>query len=140
MITRNIAYKYGLANGARGRLVGVVYPVGAPVGCFPEALVVEVPDYCGPAFYPSEPKWVPILPKLSFKAGTRQTREQLPVVAGYAMTVNKAQGLTLQEGAVINLTSGKRCKAASKHGLPLRSLCPLHRCFDDGIQEPAAVG
>ena len=118
MITRNIAYKYGLANGTRGKLVGVVYPAGAPVGSFPEALVVEVPEYCGPAFYPSEPKWVPILPKVSIKEGTRQTREQFPVVAGYALTVNKAQGLTLKEGVVINLTSGRRFKAASKHGLP----------------------
>ena len=71
-----------------------------------------------PAFYPSEPKWVPILPKVSVKEGTRQTREQFPVVAGYALTVNKAQGITLKEGVVINLNSGKRFKAASKHGLP----------------------
>ena len=78
---------------------------------------LEVLEYCGPAFYPSEPKWVIILPKVSIKEGTRQTREQFPVVAGYALTVNKAQGLTLKEGVVINLTSGKRFKAASKHGL-----------------------
>jgi hypothetical protein len=67
MITRNIAYKYGLANGTRGKLIGVVYPPGAPVGVFPEALIVEVPEYCGPAFYKNQPKWVPILPKLSIK-------------------------------------------------------------------------
>ena len=46
------------------------------------------------------------------------TREQFPLVAGYALTVNKAQGLTIKEGVVINLTSGARFKAASKHGLP----------------------
>ena len=85
MLTRNIAYKYGLANGTRGKLVGVVYAAGAPVGTFPEALVVEVLEYCGPAFYPSEPKWIPILPKLSMREGTRQTREQFPLVAGYAL-------------------------------------------------------
>ena len=118
MLTRNIAYQYGLANGTRGNLVGVVYPAGVSVGCFPEALVVEVPEYCGPDFYLSEPKWVPILPKVSIREGTRQTREQFLVVAGNALTVNKAQGLTLKEGVVINLTSGKRFKAASKHGLP----------------------
>ena len=118
MLTRNVAYKYGLANGTRGKLVGVIYPEGQPVGSFPEAIVVQAPEYCGPAFYPSEPKWVPILPKVSVKEGTRHSREQFPIVAGYALTVNKAQGLTLKEGVVINLTSGKRFKAASKHGLP----------------------
>ena len=50
--------------------------------------MVEVPEYCGPAFYPSEPKWVPILPK--------HEGRRFPLVAGFAMTVNKAQGLTLR--------------------------------------------
>ena len=58
------------------------------------------------------------MPKVSVKEGTRQTREQFPVVAGYALTVNKAQGLTLKEGVVIMMRSGKKFKAASKHGLP----------------------
>ena len=117
MLTRNVAYKYGLANGTRGKLVGVVYGPGG-VGSFPEAIIVEVPDYCGPAFYPGEPTWVPILPKLSMKEGTRMTRLQFPLVAGYALTANKAQGLTLKEGVVIHLVGGKRFRPASKHGLP----------------------
>ena len=117
MLTRNVAYKYGLANGTRGKLIGVVYKPGG-VGSFPEAIIVEVPDYCGPAFYPGEPKWVPILAKLSMKEGTRMTRLQFPLVAGYALTVNKAQGLTLKEGVVIHLVGGKRFRPASKHGLP----------------------
>ena len=58
MLTRNVAYLYGLANGTRGKLVGVVYGPGG-VGTFPEAVVVEVPEYCGPEFYAGEPKWVP---------------------------------------------------------------------------------
>ncbi len=117
MLTRNVAYKFGLANGTRGVLVGVVYgPEG--VGSFPEACVLDVPDYCGPAFYPAEPKWVPILPKLSLKEGTRMTRRQFPLVAGFALTVNKAQGLTIKEGVVIHLVGGKRFRPASKHGLP----------------------
>ena len=117
MLTRNVAYLYGLANGSRGGLVGVVYGQGG-VGTFPEALVGDFPDYCGPTFYDGEPTWVPILPMTSMKQGTRMTRTQFPVVAGYALTVNKAQGLTIKEGVVIHLVGGQRFRPAAKHGLP----------------------
>ena len=117
MLCRNIAYLFGLANGTRGTLVGVVYG-SAGVGSFPEALIVDFPSYNGPRFYSGEPTWVPVLPMVAFKEGTRLTRKQFPVVAGFALTVNKAQGLTLTEGVVIHLTASKRFRPASKHGLP----------------------
>ena len=46
------------------------------------------------------------------------TRRQFPLVASFALTVNKAQGLTIKEGVVIHLVGGKRFRPASKHGLP----------------------
>ena len=116
-ISRNIAYIYGLANGTRGTFVGAVYgPNG--IGSMPEALVVEVAEYTGPAFYPEEPKWVTILPIVAFKEGTRITRTQFPLVAAFALTVNKAQGLTIKEGVVLHLAGSCRFRPASKHGLP----------------------
>ena len=108
MLTRNAAYRYGLANGTRGTLIGG----------FPEALIVNVPDFCGPCFYDGAPKWFPILPKVALREGTRQSRKQFPLVAGFALTVNKAQGLTIKEGVVINLVGSRRFRPASKHGLP----------------------
>ena len=39
-------------------------------------------------------------------------------MAGFALTVNKAQGLTLKEGVVIHLMGGWRYRPAAKHGLP----------------------
>jgi len=123
VLTRNVAYRYGLANGTRGTLVGVVYGPGG-VGTFPEAIVVDVPDYTGPSFYGDDKddsptrRWVPLLPMVSRKEGTRMTREQFPVVAGFALTVNKAQGLTVKEGVVINLAGGRTYRPAAKHGLP----------------------
>ena len=93
------------------------YSNGGLVGSFPEAVVVEVPEYCGPAFYEGEPKWVPILPMTSFKEGTKLSRTQFPVVAGFALTVNKAQGLTIKEGVVIHLIGSRNFRPAAKHGL-----------------------
>jgi hypothetical protein len=117
MLTRNVAYFLGLANGTRGKFIGAVYgPAG--IGSMPEAIVFEFADYTGPEFYPGHPHWVPILPMTSMKEGTRMTRTQFPVVAGFAMTVNKAQGLTMREGVVINLKGSSRFRPASKHGLP----------------------
>ena len=46
------------------------------------------------------------------------TRTQFPLVAGIALTVNKAQGLTIKEGVVLHLVGGKRFRPAAKHGLP----------------------
>jgi hypothetical protein len=97
VLTGNVAYRYGLANGSRGTFIGIVYGPGG-IGSFPEAVVGDFPDYCGPAFYPDEPTWVPILPLTHLKDGTRLTRTQFPLVAGFALTVNKAQGLTVKEG------------------------------------------
>jgi len=108
---------FGLANGTRGTIIGVVYGPGG-IGTFPEAIVVEVPTYTGPVFYPAEPKWVVILSHTSMKNGTRMTRTQFPLGPGFAMTVNKAQGLQFKESVVINLAGSARFRPASKHGLP----------------------
>ncbi len=94
----------------------MVYAKGAPLGTMPEALVVDVPKYTGPEFYPGQPTWVPILPMESWNS-QRASRTQFPVVAGFALTVNKAQGLTIEEGVVINLVGSRRFRPASKHGL-----------------------
>ena len=120
MITRNVAYLHGLANGTRGTLVGVVYPRGSKMGCFPEAVIVSIPEYRGPMFYLGEPTWVPILAMSDFQGS--QSRTQFPIVAGFAMTINKSQGLTIKEGAVINLQGTVRFRPASLHGLPFVAL------------------
>ena len=45
------------------------------------------------------------------------TREQFPIVAGFALTINKAQGLTVKEGVVLNLAGGRKYRPATRHGL-----------------------
>ena len=51
------------------------------------------------------------------------TREQFPSVAGFDMTVNKAQDLTIKEGVVIHLPcSGRRFKPALEARFTFRGL------------------
>ena len=45
------------------------------------------------------------------------SRTQFPVVAAFALTINKAQGLTIREGVVIHLAGSKRYRPAGMHGL-----------------------
>ena len=95
IITCNVAYHHGFVNGTRGILVGFVYPERAPLASLPLVIV------CGPVFYHGQPTWVPISPTTEWH--WNQSRTQFPIVAGFAMTVNKCQGLTIKEGVVINL-------------------------------------
>ena len=46
------------------------------------------------------------------------TWTQFPLVAGFALAINKAQGLTAKEGVAIHLVGSRRFRPASKHGLP----------------------
>ena len=80
-------------------------------------MVVDIRDYKGPAFYKSEPTWVPILPVVHAKENTHRTRTQFPVVAGFALTINESQDLTLKEGVVIHLAGSAKYHPASMHGL-----------------------
>ncbi|MDA8609418.1 hypothetical protein N9L19_00725 [bacterium] len=117
-LTRNAAYLCGLAHGTRGKVVCVIYGPGG-IGSFPEAIVVDVPEYCGPGFYPGQPTWVPLLAMTSVREGTGMMHTQFPIVAGFALAVNKAQGLTIKEGVVIHQFGGKRFTPAARHGLPV---------------------
>ena len=84
----------------------------------PEAIVCEFPGYCGSAFYANESHWAHILPMLAAKEGPRLASCQFPLTAGLALTVNKAQGLTVKDGVVIHFVGDKRFWPAAKHGLP----------------------
>ena len=58
------------------------------------------------------------MPKVAYKDKSKMSRTQFPLVAGFALTVIKAQGLTVKEGVVIHLVGGShKFKPASKHGI-----------------------
>src|SRR5699024_4184656 len=63
-----------------------------------DLVLVEFDGYDGP-FFPSDSRLFPVVPiTRSFKQGTvTHHRTQLPLMVGYATTVHKSQGLTLDK-------------------------------------------
>ena len=98
MLTKNIWQTKGLYNGALGTVRGIVYADGALPPSLPRFVLVEFNDYRGPRIDPAH-NIVPIVPQtIQFDARTGKpeaSREQLPLVLGWAMTIHKSQGLTL---------------------------------------------
>ena len=93
MLTKNIWQTKGLYNGALGTIRGIVYADGALPPSLPRFVLVEFDDYRGPRIDPAH-NIVPIVPQtIQFDARTGKpeaSREQLPLVLGWAMTIHKS--------------------------------------------------
>ena len=107
--------KLGLCNGARGIVRGLKYTTTAETRRLEFALV-EFPSYRGEPFFPEQPKLVPV-PVEAVKARTKPfLMAGLPLRLCYAVTIHKAQGMTVPEGVVIDWKS--KMPLASLVGLP----------------------
>ncbi|CAK0879229.1 unnamed protein product [Prorocentrum cordatum] len=118
LLTSNLLWelrvvRFGLMNGARGRVVGIVMDAAPPA--LPAYVVVDFPEYCGAPFWPEHPTWVPVPPiRRQSKKARSLERVQLPLRLSWSLTVHKAQGLTCPSGVCLDLsTSGPRSAAAS---------------------------
>jgi ATP-dependent DNA helicase PIF1 len=103
MLTDNIWVENGLVNGSMGTVRDVVWNEGQdPIKDMPTAIMVEVDDYDGPKFPGTN--YVPIFPVTRrFEYKKRDcSRTNFPLRLAYAITVHKAQGLTLKQ-VVLNL-------------------------------------
>ncbi len=100
MLTCNLWVEVGLVNGAIGTVVAICYRSGGPPD-LPIAVMVKFDSYRGPTFSDGS---VPIVPlrRTWYASGVQCSRLQLPLKLSWAVTIHKAQGMTLDK-AVINL-------------------------------------
>ena len=103
MLTDNIWVENGLVNGTMGTVRDAVWNEGQDATKdMPMAIMVEVDDYDGPKFPGTN--YIPIFPVTRrFEYKKRDcSRTNFPLCPAYAITVHKAQGLTLKQ-VVLNL-------------------------------------
>ena len=91
MLTKNVWQLEGLYNGALGTVRGIVF--GDDVIC----VLIEFDDYCGPSLILQRRIVSIVSETVAFdpQCGKTGSRQQLPLVLGWAMTIHKSQGLTL---------------------------------------------
>ena len=97
MLTKNVWQSKGLYNGALGTVRGIVFGDNVRPPSQPICVLIEFDDYCGPSLMPQH-RIVPIVSEtVAFDphCGKTGSRQQLPLVLGWTMTIHKSQGLTL---------------------------------------------
>ena len=110
-ITRNLWREAGLTNGAECFVRYIVYNDGNKPPSLPNVVLVHVPQYRGPSFFPDEDRIVPI-PPVTHRWYSRHkvecTRSMIPLIPGYAVTIHKAQGTSLSN-VIIDLGTKEFC-------------------------------
>ncbi len=148
ILIHNINVSFGLINGTRGTVAAVLY-VGGGNPSHPElrqrmptALIIDFPAYEGPPFFdsqhPERKTWLPLLPatrRLERKSAI--TRTQFPIVLGWALTIHKAQGMTLDR-CVVRLGSRAPQPGTAFTALS-RTRHPDHLMLDDEFPSLASL-
>ncbi|HEY0652265.1 MAG TPA: AAA family ATPase, partial [Chryseosolibacter sp.] len=132
MLVKTIWQEVGLHNGAKGKVIDIVYDSsnGPRSDCLPNCVVVVFPDLdeAIPSFLDDVPKSVAIpVVTTEWPKGTSSgyfSRSQIPLVLSWASTIHKAQGKTL-DSAVIDLGASEKCQ-----GLALVALSRVRRLND----------
>ncbi len=103
MLSVDICVQYGLFNGAVGKVIDIIYRGGTRTeNSLPDAVMVEFPNYSGPAFIFENPKVVPIFPaegRIDCVCHYCK-RKQVSLRLGWATTVYRCQGMAVGKGEV----------------------------------------
>ncbi len=113
LLTKNLSTSRGLINGTRLEVVDVLYAHNChpnhPIleHQVPLCIVCNVPHYTGPPYFkvaehPKRAKWLPFLTTAVADENNKAVRrKQFPLTLSWALTPQKAQGMTLDK-AVVN--------------------------------------
>ena len=101
MLTANLWVEAGLVNGAMGTVVAICYKTSQPPPHLPVSVMVRFDSYSGPTLPDGT---VPICPirRTWSASGAQCSRQQLPLKLAWAVTIHKAQGMTLDK-VVVNV-------------------------------------
>src|SRR5579859_8033748 len=137
MLTKNVWQRRGLYNGALGTVHGLVFREGVKPPSLPICVLVEFDEYNGLSIIPHIGNVVPIVPEVVHfdpRSGKTGSREQLPLMLGWALTIHKSQGLTLTRAVVglgdretMGITYVGCSRVKSLRGLAFESSFPWER-------------
>ena len=104
MLSSNLWVEMGLVNGAMGTIQAICYHEGCSPPDLPMAVTILFDGYTGPTLSNSTVTIPPIRHSWS-TSDNRCSRLQLPLKLAWAVTIHKAQGLTLNK---VVIDTGKK--------------------------------
>lgn len=137
MLTKNVWQSKGLYNGALGTVRGLVFNENTRPPSQPYCIIVEFDEYEGPSAVEGC-RIVPIIAEtvpFDARCGKEGSRQQFPLVLGWAITIHKSQGLTLRKVVLgigskevqIGLTYVGCSRVKSHQGLAFQHSFPWER-------------